>query len=277
MVQNLDSLQGTNLKMKKYTTYILIALATFTIANFSFAANWRLIFKTNNAEIYIDQSSISNTGAEKTVVIKSNEVQGERSPSSLELKYQVNCAANEVAVIGAKQFKGLDLQGDATAINTSNPPKFIEAKVGSAAGAFVKAACEQTKQDAGNTYKQNQNAQQVTSGDTSFKIVHISSLAKDQFAKLCNSNSPVSKNIINRIESNEREHAGAWFEKKLKTDFYITWSAPSNKCYLTVTPGYQSTALLPGNSSGRTHSLEVTQFAIYPDGKSFIYEAHYAN
>ena len=136
--------------MKKCTTHILIALVTFTIANFSFAANWRLIFKTNNAEIYIDQSSISNTGAEKTVVIKSNEVQGERSPSSLELKYLVNCAANEVALIGAKQFKSLDLQGDATTLTTSNPPKPIEAKPGSAASAYVKAACEQPRVSAPN-------------------------------------------------------------------------------------------------------------------------------
>jgi len=107
----------------------------------SLAANWRLVFKTNNAEIYIDQSSITNLGAEKTILVKSNEVQGERSPSSLELKYQVNCAANEVAVIGAKQYKSLDLQGDAVALNTSSPPKFIEAKPGSAASAYVKAAC----------------------------------------------------------------------------------------------------------------------------------------
>lgn len=134
----------------------------------SLAANWRLIFKTNNAEIYIDQSSIPSAGTEKTILVKSNEVQGERSPSSLELKYQVNCAANEVAVIGAKQYKSLDLQGDAMTLDTSNPPKFIEAKPGSAAGAYVKAACEQTKQDAGTPSKQSQNTQQQVLNNSSF-------------------------------------------------------------------------------------------------------------
>jgi hypothetical protein len=90
--------------MKRFSINILAAMIACTIANFAFAANWRLIFKTSNAEIYIDQSSISNTGREKIILIKSNEVQGERSPSSLELKYLINCAANEVALIGAKQL-----------------------------------------------------------------------------------------------------------------------------------------------------------------------------
>lgn len=131
--------------MQKFSIQIFAAILAYTVANLSFAANWRLIFKTNNAEIYIDQSSISNSGAERTVVIKSNEIQGERSPSSLELKYLVNCVANEVALVGARQFKSLDLQGDATTLNTSNPPKPIEAKPGTAASAYVKAACEQPR------------------------------------------------------------------------------------------------------------------------------------
>ena len=46
-----------------------------------------------------------------------------------------------MSLIRAKQFKGLELQGDATTLITSNPPKPIEAKPGTAAGAYLKAAC----------------------------------------------------------------------------------------------------------------------------------------
>ena len=108
----------------------------------------------------------------------------------------------------------------------------------------------------------------------SFKVINVSNLTKTEFAKLCNPSSPVSNKIINRIELIEREYAGPWFEKKLNTDLYITWSGPNNKCYLTITPNFQSIAN-PGMANGRTYSLLVTQFAIYPDGKSFIFETDY--
>ena len=150
--------------MKKFAIHILLAILSFVIANYSFAASWRLIFKTNTAEIYIDQSSIPNAGTEKTILIKSNEVRGERSPSSLELKYLVNCATNEVALIGARQFKGLELQGDAITLSTSNPPKPIEAKPGTAAGAYLKAAC--IDQSTAKPINENrQNSQQVSRSD----------------------------------------------------------------------------------------------------------------
>lgn len=147
--------------MKKFVIHMLLAIFSFAITNFSFAASWRLIFKTNNAEMYIDQSSISNAGSEKIILIKSNEVQGERSPSSLELKYVVNCASNEVALLGAKQFKGLDLQGDPTTLNTTTPPKSTEAKPGTAASAFVKAACEQPRASAPNPIQNQAPQRQV--------------------------------------------------------------------------------------------------------------------
>lgn len=142
----------------------------------SLPANWRLIFKTNSAEIFIDQSSIPSAGTEKTILVKSNEVQGERSPSSLELKYQVNCAANEVAVIGAKQYKSLDLQGDAMTLNTSNPPKFIEGKPGSNASAIVKAACvDQSTTKSANDIRQSpqQQTQTTNSGDQIPKAINF--------------------------------------------------------------------------------------------------------
>lgn len=172
--------------MKKFAINILIAIFTLTIANFSLAANWRLIFKTNNAEIYIDQSSISNTGTEKTILIKSNVVQGERSPSSLELKYLVNCVANEVSLIGAKQFKNLDLQGDGITLNTTTPLKPTEAKPGTAANAYVKAVCEQPRLSAPNSspnqatqtsQRQAPPTQPTQRASTGVSLVDMSSMA----------------------------------------------------------------------------------------------------
>lgn len=119
-----------------------------------------------------------------------------------------------------------------------------------------------------------QGQQASGSQNLPFKIVNVSNLNKNEFAKLCSPNSPVNNKIINRIESIEREKAGHWFEKKLKTDFYITWSGPNNKCYLTMRPKWQHIED-HGNTYGRTYSLLVTQFAVYPDGKSFIFETDY--
>lgn len=263
--------------MKLSFTKVFFLIILFSNIDIAAANEWRLIARTETAQFFIETTALSYSGNEKLIKIKRNEVQGERSPASLELTYLINCSENTVSLMAAKQFKELDFQGDGKSVNVPNPPNIVEAKQGTTASSFVKAACEQSKQGASAPSKQITNAQQVAPSNATFKIVNVSNLTKNEFAKLCTSNSPVSKNIINRIESNERENAGAFFEKKLNTDFYITWSGPNNECYLTVTPRYQSTALLPGNSSGRTHSLLVTQFAIYPDGKSFIYEANYKN
>ena len=130
---------------------IMVAVLASSFMSCSFAADWRLIFKTNNSELFIDQSTMPSIGAEKSITIKSNQIQGEKSPSSLELKYLVNCSSNEVSLVSARQFKGLDLQGDGINLAVSSPSKPMDGKPGTAAAAYVKAACEKPVQQSGSS------------------------------------------------------------------------------------------------------------------------------
>lgn len=111
----------------------------------SYAAEWRQIFKNPNTEIYVDQSTLKAADNEKIITVKNNAIQGDKSPSSLELKYLINCSSKTFALVSATQFRAIDLQGEGVALKVTTPPVVTNPNPGSVGELYVKVACETIK------------------------------------------------------------------------------------------------------------------------------------
>jgi predicted GNAT family acetyltransferase len=189
--------------------FLIIYFSTVGIA----AANeWRLIAKTETAQFFIETTALSHSGNEKLIKIKRNEIQGDRSPASLELTYLINCSENTVSLMAAKQFKELDFQGDGKSVSVSNPPSIVEAKQGTTAASFVKAACQKLPQQA--------NKSQMTNS----QIAQQDAKLKDLLRNTWGWNDATIQMSINTETQNIRKQNPSFNDDQVKNAVYDLWA-----------------------------------------------------
>jgi len=132
------------------------------------AIEWKPLGKSPGVEHSFDPSSISGPNNAKSLLVKRNVFEGEYAPSSYLQKFQVNCSTNEFIYLSGTFYKDLDLKGTGTPNESNWLNKVQQISPNTVGALYAKAACEQTKQDAGAVLKQNQNTQQQTSNNSSF-------------------------------------------------------------------------------------------------------------
>ncbi|MBT8558536.1 hypothetical protein G6712_06090 [Polynucleobacter paneuropaeus] len=156
--------------MKNIFKLLILLFAVSSPALVS-AAQWQSFGKSAGSEFFFDRDSISGPATERLLVVKRNYLEGKLAPTSIELKYKINCIAEESIITSGTVYQEPDLQGEIrpTAFPGLNISKKQEPNT--MGSLYIKTACASQNsptQVAPKSEQNSQNNRQLTSNNSSF-------------------------------------------------------------------------------------------------------------